>query len=345
MLAAINSATSTIALTSYIFRSDKIGHEFIDTLANAVQRGVLVRVLLDGFGSGIFLAATYRAFRKQGVPVARFMNSILPWKMQFINLRLHKKVLVIDGAVAFIGGLNIADENTSRLRQKIIVRDTHFKIEGSVVKQITADFINDWLYAAGEKLDEASWIPETPEIGTVESRVIVSGPDQDNDQLPLVLLSAISAAQKSIKIATPYFLPDEGLMTALQLAATRGVDVQIVIPLLSNHAPMDWAMDAHVSPLLLAGCRIWKAPLPFDHSKLMIVDNAWCLFGSPNWDTRSLRLNFEIAIEAYDPRLAEQLSIIIDHSSVTPLTIEELESRSFIVKCRDAAIRLLMPYL
>ena len=345
MLAAINSATSTIALTSYIFRSDKIGHEFIDTLANAVQRGVLVRVLLDGFGSGIFLAATYRAFRKQGVPVARFMNSILPWKMQFINLRLHKKVLIIDGAVAFIGGLNIADENTSRLRQKIIVRDTHFKIEGSVVKQITADFINDWLYAAGEKLDEASWIPETPEIGTVESRVIVSGPDQDNDQLPLVLLSAISAAQKSIKIATPYFLPDEGLMTALQLAATRGVDVQIVIPLLSNHAPMDWAMDAHVSPLLLAGCRIWKAPLPFDHSKLMIVDNAWCLFGSPNWDTRSLRLNFEIAIEAYDPRLAEQLSIIIDHSSVTPLTIEELESRSFIVKCRDAAIRLLMPYL
>ena len=134
-------------------------------------------------------------------------------------------------------------------------------------------------------------------------------------------------------------------MTALQLAATRGVDVQIVIPLRSNHTPMDWAMDAHVGPLLLTGCRIWKAPLPFDHSKLMIVDNAWCLFGSPNWDTRSLRLNFEIAIEAYDPRLAAQLSVIIDQSSVTPLTIEELESRSFIVKCRDAAIRLLMPYL
>ncbi len=345
MLAAINNAKRTIALTSYIFRSDRIGHEFIDALANAVQRGVLVRVLLDGFGSGIFLATSYHLFRKQGVPVAQFMNSILPWKMQVLNLRLHKKALVIDGQTAFVGGLNIAAENTSRPRHKVIVRDTHFKMSGSVVKQITSDFINDWLFATGEQLDETIWISETQEIGTVLSRVIVSGPDQDADKLSLVLLSAISTAQKSIKIATPYFLPDEGLMTALQLAATRGVDVQIVIPLHSNHTPMDWAMNAHVSPLLLAGCRIWKAPLPFDHSKLMIVDNTWCLFGSPNWDTRSLRLNFEMAIEAYDPKLAAQLSFIIEQSSVTPLTLQDLEAHSLIIKCRDAATRLLMPYL
>ncbi|MDP8996021.1 MAG: phospholipase D-like domain-containing protein [Pseudomonadota bacterium] len=345
MLAAINNAKRTIALTSYIFRSDRIGHEFIDALANAVNRGVLVRVLLDGFGSGIFLATSYRHFRKQGVPVAQFMNSILPWKMQFLNLRLHKKVLVIDCQTAFVGGLNIAAENTSRPRHKVIVRDTHFKMSGSVVEQITSDFINDWLFATGEQLDETIWISETREIGTVLSRVIVSGPDQDADKLSLVLLSAISTAQKSIKIATPYFLPDEGLITALQLAATRGVDVRIVIPLHSNHTPMDWAMNAHVGPLLLAGCRIWKAPLPFDHSKLMIVDNTWCLFGSPNWDTRSLRLNFEMAIEAYDPKLAAQLSFIIEQSSVTPLTLRDLEARSLFVKCRDAATRLLMPYL
>ena len=345
MLAAINNAKVTIALTSYIFRSDRIGHEFIDALAKAVQRGVLVRVLLDGFGSGIFSAATYRAFHTQNVPVARFAYSILPWKMQFLNLRLHKKILAIDGATAFIGGLNIADENTTRRRQKITVRDTHFKISGSVVRQITSDFINDWSYATGEKLDESIWIPELQNAGTVPARVIASGPDQDNDRLSLVLLSAISAAQKSIKIATPYFLPNEGLITALQLAATRGVDVQIVIPLHSNHTPIDWAMNAHVGPLLLAGCRISKAPMPFNHSKLMSVDNTWCLFGSPNWDTRSLRLNFEIAIEAYDPKLARQLTIIIEQSSVTPLTLRHLEARSLFVKCRDAATRLLMPYL
>ena len=345
MLAAIHNAKATIALSSYIFRSDRIGHEFIDALSKAVQRGVLVRVLIDGFGGGIFSAPTFHAFHTQNVPVARFMYSVLPWKMQFLNLRLHKKILVIDGATAFVGGLNIADENTTRRRQKIRVRDTHFKISGSVVGQITSDFINDWLFATGEKLDESIWNPQVQKTGTVPSRVIVSGPDQETDKLSLVLFSAISAAQKSIKIATPYFLPGDGLMTALQLAAIRGVDVQIVIPQHSNYMPMDWAMNAHVSPLLLAGCRIAKAPLPFDHSKLMIVDSTWCLFGSPNWDTRSLRLNFEIAIEAYDPKLAAQLSSIIEQSSVTPLKIEDLETRSIMVKCRDAATRLLMPYL
>ena len=345
MLTAIKNAKTSVALTSYIFRSDKIGQEFVDALAKANQRGVMVRVLIDGFGSGIFLPTTYHLFRKQGIPIARFMNSVLPWKMQFLNLRLHKKILIIDGITAFIGGLNIADENIGRLRQKIIVRDTHFKISGPVVKQITADFIDDWQFATGEVLQESFWIPLMQETATVESRVIVSGPDQDSEQLSLVLLSAISAAQKSIRIATPYFLPHEQLMTSLQLAAIRSVDVRIVIPLVSDHAPIGWAMHAHVGPLLKAGCQIWQAPLPFDHSKLMVVDEIWCLFGSPNWDTRSLRLNFEMAIEAYDPVLAALLSTMINQNSITPLTQKELECRSFFVKCRDAATRLLIPYL
>ena len=345
MLTAITNAKTTIALASYIFRSDRIGRDFIEALAKAVERGVMVRVLLDGFGSGIFLTGTYRALRKLNIPVAFFMSPIAPWRVQYLNLRLHKKILVIDGALAFIGGLNIADENTGRRRQKIVVRDTHFKIEGPVVKQITLDFIDDWLFATDELLEEPVWNPNSPVIGAVEARVIVSGPDQDTEQLSLVLQVAISTAQKSIRIATPYFLPNDQLMAALLLAATRGVDVRIVIPMFNNHPPIGWAMLSHVSPLLQAGCRIWRAPLPFDHSKLMVVDNTWCLFGSPNWDTRSLRLNFEMAIEAYDPMLANQLSVIIDQSGGKLLTIEELESRSFLVKCRDAATRLLAPYL
>ena len=342
MLAAINNAKTTVGLTSYIFRSDKVGQEFIDALARANQRGVMVRVLIDGFGSG---RITYNLFRKQNVPVARFMNSVLPWRMQFLNLRQHKKILVIDGVTAFIGGLNIADENTGRQRKKIKIRDTHFKISGAVVKQITTDFIDDWLFTTGEELPQSVWNPDTHAVGKIPSRIIVSGPDQETEQLMMVLLSAISAAQKSIKIATPYFLPAEILMVALQLSAVRGIDVRIVIPAASDHAPMDWAMHAHVGPLLQAGCKILRAPLPFNHSKLMVVDDTWCLFGSPNWDTRSMRLNFEMAIEAYDPVLAAKLSSIIDHSSVIPLTRQELEARSFAVKCRDAATRLLLPYL
>lgn len=342
MLAAINNAKTTAGLTSYIFRSDKIGQEFVDALARANQRGVAVRVLIDGFGSG---RMTYNLFRKQNVTVARFLNSVLPWRMQFLNLRQHKKILVIDGVTAFIGGLNISDENTGRRRKKIKVRDTHFKITGAVVKQIATDFIDDWQFTTGEELPLSLWVPEAQDFGTIPSRIILSGPDQETEQLLMVLLSAISAAQKSIKIATPYFLPAEILMVALQLAAIRGLDVRIVIPELSDHAPMDWAMHAHVGPLLQAGCNIFKAPLPFDHSKLMVVDDVWCLFGSPNWDTRSMRLNFEMAIEAYDPALASKLSSIIDRSCVTSLTRQELDARSFAIKCRDAATRLLLPYL
>lgn len=345
MLAAINSAKTTIILASYIFRSDRIGLDFVHALEAAAQRGVFVRVLLDGFGSGIFLASTYRAFRKHNIPAALFMGSIAPWRVQYLNLRLHKKILVIDGALAFIGGLNIADENTGGRRRKIMVRDTHFKLEGPIVRQITADFIDDWLFAAREELEESVWNPRLPETGAVKARVIVSGPDQDAERLPLVLLAAITAAQKSIRIATPYFLPDDRLMTALQLAAIRGVDVRIVFPMFNNHPPISWAMLSHVGPLLLAGCRIWRAPLPFNHSKLLVVDGSWCLFGSPNWDNRSMRLNFELAIEAYDDKLANQLSEIIDQSGGTVLTIEELQSRSFVMKCRDAATRLLAPYL
>ena len=345
MLAAINAATSTIALASYIFRSDRVGQDFIQALAKAVERGVSVRVLLDGFGSGMFLASTYHTFRKLNIPVARFLSSIAPWSVQYLNLRLHKKILVVDGRVAFIGGLNIADENTGRRRRKLIVRDTHFKLEGPVVNQITLDFLDDWHFATGETLEPSKWIASTQERGAVDARSIVSGPDQDTEQLSLVLLAAITTAQKSIRISTPYFLPDDQLMTALQLAATRGVDVLIVIPMVNNHRPVGWAMLSHVGPLLRAGCRIGRAPLPFDHSKLMVVDHTWCLFGSPNWDARSLRLNFELAIEAYDPALAVQLSAIIEKSGSTPLALEELESRPFLIQCRDAAARLLAPYL
>jgi cardiolipin synthase A/B len=342
MLAAIKAAQKTIALTSYIFRSDKIGQEFIDALGEANKRGVIVRVMIDGFGSG---KKTFRRFKQQNVPVVRFMNSIWPWQMHFINLRQHKKVLIIDGMKAFIGGLNISDENTGRKRKKIKVRDTHFRLSGPIVRQITDDFIDDWLFACGEVLEEQLWKPHHHMAGRVKARIIVSGPDQETEQLSITLLSAISAAQKSIKIATPYFLPDELLMSALHMAVTRGVEVKIVIPEFSDHAPMDWAMHAHVGPLLQVGCQVFKAPPPFDHSKLTVVDDTWCLFGSPNWDTRSMRLNFEMAIEAYDPVLATQLSLEIDENSVAPLTLSELDGRSLVVKCRDAAVRLLIPYL
>ena len=345
MIAAINAAEKTIALSSYIFRGDSIGSAFVGALSDAHRRGVSVRVLIDGFGGGLLMAPAYQQIQNQGVPAALFMSSWLPWKMQFINLRLHKKILVVDGQTAFSGGLNISDENVKTLGNETSVRDTHFKIEGSLVRQIALDFVADWFFATGETLNEELWAP-TPEFaGLAQARVITSGPDQDVEQLYLVILSALSAAQSSIKIATPYFLPDDGLVTALQLAAMRGVKVIIVIPEKSDHAVMDWAMAAHVGPLITAGCSLWRSPSPFDHSKLMTVDNSWCLFGSPNWDTRSFRLNFELAIESHDADLAKQIADLIDQNCINPITFDDLNGRNVLIKIRDATVRLAMPYL
>ena len=343
MIAAIESAKLSIRLATYIFRTDEIGMRFIDALIAAHRRGVKIRVLIDGFGGGFLRSSAYHRLHSQGVPVARFLHSLLPWKMPFLDLRLHKKVLVIDGVTAFVGGLNIGAENVLALRPKSPVHDLHFQVEGTIVQQIEQEFEDDWSFTTGEAPTETPSPPErTPGAA---ARVIVSGPDQEVDQLVLVLLAAVNAARRSIRIATPYFLPDEQLLTALQLATLRGVDVNIVLPGTNNHLLVAWAAQAHIRPLLQTGCRVWHSSPPFDHSKLMTIDGEWSLVGSANWDTRSLRLNFELTVEFYDRNLADRLAGIIDNHRNRPITLEEIDKRPFIWKLRDAAARLAMPYI
>jgi cardiolipin synthase len=345
MLAAIEGAKSHVRLATYIFRTDEPGRQFIDALARAHQRGVRIRVLIDGFGGGFLRSSAYHALRRQGVPAARFLHSTLPWKMPFLDLRLHKKSLVIDGETAFVGGLNIGAENVIAKRPKAPVRDIHFRVEGTIVRQIEQAFDDDWSFTTGEEPMATDSARSAPAGGGSAARAIVAGPDQEVDQLVLVLLSAINLARRSIRIATPYFLPDEQLITALQLAALRGVDVQVVLPAHNNHLLVAWAARPHVRPLLETGCHLWRSPPPFDHSKLMTIDDKWSLIGSANWDIRSLRLNFELTVEVYDGGLAVRLAELIASKCVQPITLEEIDKRPFIVKLRDAAARLSMPYI
>jgi cardiolipin synthase len=345
MLDAIEGAKFRIGLSTYIFRTDELGLQFIRALVRAHRRGVRIRVLIDGFGGGCLRSSAYRHLRKQGVPVARFLHSTLPWKMPVPDLRLHKKSLVIDGDTAFVGGLNIGAENLIGLRPKAPVRDLHFRIEGAVVRQIEQDFEDDWSFTTAEMPIETDALRKATPTDGGTARTIFAGPDQEVDQLVLVLLSAINLARHSVKIATPYFLPDEQLVTALQLAALRGVEVHLVLPAFNNQRLVAWAAEAHVRPLLQTGCHLWRGPPPFDHTKLMTIDGNWSLIGSANWDVRSLRLNFELTVELYDTDLANQLAEIIDTRCIEPITLEEIDNRWFIVKLRDAAARLLMPYI
>lgn len=345
MLAAIDDARTSVALSTFIFRPDEAGLAFIDALTRAHRRGVAVRVLIDGFGGGFLFSRAYHQLRREGVPAARYLHSLMPWKMPLLDLRLHKKILLIDGETAFIGGLNIGADNLRTAKPQDRVRDLHFRVEGPVVQQVTESFQDDWAFSTSETLEGPLWFPAEHRDGTAPARVISSGPDQSVDQLILVLLSAINAASSSIRIATPYFLPDEQVLTALQLAALRGVAVHVVIPAVNNHRLMGWAMQAHIRPLLKVGCHVWRSPRPFDHSKLATVDESWSLIGSANWDARSLRLNFEITMEFYDHELAKRLNGIIDGKRGDAVTLEQIDARWPIVKIRDAAARLLMPYL
>ena len=344
MLAAIEGATTSVALATYIMRGDAVGSRFVEALGAARDRGVQVRVLLDGIGSGYF-PAIGRRLKRRGVPTALFMHSALPWRMPFLNLRNHKKVLVVDGQVAFTGGLNIAAENEVESHPPHPVADTHFRLRGPVVSQLMDAFARDWDFATGEDLDGAAWHPPLESAGQAVARVITSGPDHDLEKIELVLLEALACATSSIRIMTPYFLPGDGLVTALILAAMRGVDVEVVVPARSNHRVVDLAMRAHIGPLLDNGVRFWNGRVPFNHSKLMVVDRRWCLIGSANWDMRSLRLNFELDVEVYDAGLAAEIEALITAHCESRLRPSDLQARRFPARLRDAGLRLLLPYI
>ena len=348
MLAAIAGAKRSIALSSYILRADSAGDPFIEALSEAHGRGVQVRVLIDGIGSGYLYSGAYRRLRHGGVPAARFMHSLLPWRMPFVNLRSHKKILVVDGVHGFTGGLNIGAENVLATNPPFPVRDTHFAVEGPVVAQLMTAFAEDWQFTTGEHLEGDAWFPDIePDAaaGEAVARVVTSGPDQDVEKIEYIVLQAIASARHQIRVMTPYFLPDERMITALELAAMRGVRVDIVLPAVGNHKLVDWATRAQIPPLLEARCHVWYNPPPFDHSKLLVIDGEWCLVGSSNWDMRSFRLNFELNVEVYHSGLARKLDALAKRHQGEAITLEALKKRSLPIRLRDAGARLMLPYL
>jgi cardiolipin synthase len=345
MLACIEEARHSVALSSYIFRADEAGNAFIDALRRACQRRVEVRVLIDGIGGGYFWSSTYLKLQRAGVPVARFLHSTVPWRMPFLNLRSHKKLLGVDGRIAFTGGLNIGAENLIRSAPAHPVLDTHFSVAGPVVAQIIRTFADDWYFMTGERLAGERWFPPLAASGDCVARAITSGPDQDLEKIELMILQAVGVARSSVKVMTPYFLPDDRIITGLALASMRGVEVDVILPASSNHPTLDWGARAHIGPLLDAECRVWTHGAPFDHSKLMTVDGKWCLVGSANWDMRSFRLNFELNLEILQPALVQQVEELITQKQELRLTAAALKKFSLPVVLRNNAARLLLPYL
>jgi cardiolipin synthase A/B len=343
MLEAIAGAERTVWLATYIFETDPVGQQFIKALAAAAARGVQVRVLVDGVGEWYSWPHVVPELRRAGVVAQRFLPPrLLPPRLS-LNMRNHRKLLLVDGHTGFLGGMNIGGREVGKSGARRMA-DLHFKVRGPVLYQLGEAFGVDWLFAANETL---AIPPAPPGCGDCTCRVITEGPDEDNDKLVSVMMGAVSMAREQLLIMTPYFIPPPELSAALQSAALRGVDVTLVLPERSNLRYVDFACRRWLKPLIERGVRVFLQPPPFAHTKLLVMDGSYAQIGSANLDPRSLRLNFEIALEVYDPATCQWLShyILEARGRSSVLTADALSTLPVWVRLRDSLCWLLSPYL
>lgn len=347
MIAALDTARRSVSLCTYIFDSGRAGDRFLEALRRAQKRGVAVRVLIDHVGSRYSQVSMVAQLARAGVRAVTFLPTRVPRFAPYTNLRNHRKILVVDGRIGFTGGTNIRDGHCLQWHPESPVQCLHFRFEGPVVWHLQEAFAVDWAFAAGETLEGETWFPAIQRQGDVWARGIDDGPDEDFDKLELTMIGALAAAQRTVDIVTPYFLPESGLIHALNSAALRGVRVRIVLPAVNNLPVVHWASRALWWQLLERGCRIYLTPPPFDHSKLFLVDGSWSLLGSTNWDPRSLRLNFEFNVECYDEPLAARLLPLVERrvTAGQEVTLAEMEAQPLPARLRDGLARLASPYL
>ncbi len=345
MLEAIASARETVHLSTYIFDGDRTGRSFVEALISAAARGVEVRVIVDGLGEKYSRPTARKLLQGSLVHIARF----LPMRQGGrLNLRNHRKILVIDGSLAFSGGMNIGGRHmVEQPETRSPVVDMHFKVEGPVVTDLQKVFLEDWFFVTGDLLDGKRYFPPLTSAGTSQVRAIADGPDKEIRKLSWIVMGALSCAGKRVQIMTPYFIPDRALISALITTAMRGVEVSLILPARNNLPLVHWATRSYLWELLQCGIRIFYQPPPFVHTKLFIVDGLWSLIGSANLDPRSLRLNFELNLEIYDCHFNGMLAkhYLATLSRSREITLAEMDERPLPERLRDGAAKLLSPYL
>ncbi|HSS65679.1 MAG TPA: phospholipase D-like domain-containing protein, partial [Gammaproteobacteria bacterium] len=353
MLRAIDSAENFVLLSTYIFQRDESGMRFVESLGNAVSRGVDVRVIIDGVGEFYGLPRRVgRPLKQRGVRLARFLPPKIIPPTLYVNLRNHRKLLIIDGRTGFTGGMNIADRHLAQSPEPPArARDIHFRFEGPVVGQLERTFLDDWHYCTGDDTPPGAaydWSENAIKSRTTAvCRAIAEGPNEDFNTLATILLGAISSARRRVIIVTPYFLPSQEMIGALQSAALRGAAVTIIMPGKNNLPYVHWATRKMLWEMIEYGIHTYYQPPPFAHTKLFIIDEFYAQVGSANLDPRSLRLNFELNVEIFDRGLVQRLVDYTDSIQrlSRKITLDELDGRPLPVRTRDALAWLFSPYL
>ena len=345
LLADIAAAGRYVHLEYYIWNPDKIGTRMRDALVERARAGVAVRLLLDAVGAVKCDEAFFRPLVEAGGELAWFhpMRLLKFWKRPWVNLRNHRKIVVIDGAVAYTGGMNITDEQDGRTDPRAY-RDLHLRLSGEVVAVLETVFMDDWAYATRRVPSVPA--PEHHGPGSVPAQVVTSGPDNGWEAIHRLLVGAIHGARKRAWLVTPYFVPGEAGMMALTSAALGGVDVRLVVPKMSDSRVVTYAARSYFDELLAAGVKIYEYGPRLMHSKALLVDDDLALIGSANFDHRSFRLNFEVQVLFRDAGIAASLARLVEHDlGHAPRVLAERNRPLWRDRLPEALARLVSPLL
>lgn len=350
ILEALKSAKSFIHLEYYIFENDRIGGRIAKILMDKARKGVDVRFIYDDVGSWGLSPMFIKKLRKAGVKVSCFMPVVFPWLTSKVNYRNHRKIIVVDGRVAFTGGINIADRYIRRSKPLGFWRDTHLQIEGGAVNMLQAVFATDWYFVSRKKEllnDYDKYFPETAETNESPIQIASSGPDSDWASIMQACFAAITKARHHIYITSPYFLPNQAILTALKVAALSGIDVKILIPSKSDSKIVYWATRSYIEELIDAGINVYMYKRGFTHSKLIMIDGTFCSIGTANMDIRSFEDNFEVSALMYDRKVAEELEgyFLDDLKRSVLITKEKWDKRSNLHNIYESVSRLMSPLL
>ena len=343
----IREAVHHIHLEFYIWQGDETGRRFLQLLTEAARRGVIARLLLDGVGSHGLPEDLLAAFREAGGHFSWF-QSLDPRRLRFfMNLRNHRKLQIIDGRVAFVGGMNIGREHEAPAPSLGPWRDVQVEADGSVAAELQEVFADDWFFATGEKIAEPAFYP--PHAGPPHeiAHIVLGGPDRRNEPISKTIVSLLNEASERVWIATGYFVPDDTVLTALELAASRGVDVRLLISATSDHPWLVTVGRSYYSELLAAGVRLFEYSAGLHHAKVALVDDHWAMVGSANLDYRSLRLNFELNLLFHSPPGNAALARLLEQDFALCQEIDPLAftRRPFRQRFAEAALRPLSPLL
>ncbi|PIC99675.1 MULTISPECIES: cardiolipin synthase [unclassified Sporosarcina] len=349
LLEDLEHARDHIHIQYYIFRLDGIGKQIEEILINKAKSGVKVRMLFDDIGSRGLHVKNFNELIESGGEVAAFFPALLPLINPRLNYRNHRKIVIIDGRIGYIGGFNVGDEYLGLSKKFGYWRDTHLRIEGSAVHPLQTRFILDWNQASPKTNLQYNerFFPAIPRKGDVGLQIVSSGPDSEWEDIKDGYLKMIFQAKDYIYIQTPYFIPDTSMLDALRIACLSGVDVRIMIPNKPDHMFVYWATYSNVGILLKAGARIYIYENGFIHAKQIVVDDQVSSVGTANIDVRSFRLNFEVNAFIYDRKKSHELAEIFeeDIQNSTELTLDAYLGRERLIKLKESISRLLSPIL